>query len=391
MGWSAHPTYKGAEAALITTDTIRGVFTASPLTAGARAPKVIVEEDVDPWRGHARGSTSCSWALTPASDAPVRGPDSMIVASIDTRTGRTVLISVPRNFEWAPLPATSPLRTMWPDGFYGGTHDQPNCPRKAIDPNDPCAINAIWTEVDQYRAAHPEAWPGDPVPGRSETRDVVGEVLGLKIDHLVVIDLKGFTELVDAMGGLTVNVKLGGFDGKTPCPTVPSTRTAPTPTTSTSSAPSGSTATRRCWYARTRAADSDDHRQQRQRCVVQAVVDQVDPAMMLTKYASIAKILQENVYTDIPGQNLPAFAELVDRVQKASISSLSFSAKNGLPFGSNPDYELVRKLVMKAITPPKPKPAAPSTATPADKPTPEPTRTPKPASTTSPAEVDECA
>ena len=41
--------YKGAEAALITTDTIRGVFTANPLKPGQGA-KVIVEEDVDPWR-----------------------------------------------------------------------------------------------------------------------------------------------------------------------------------------------------------------------------------------------------------------------------------------------------------------------------------------------------
>jgi LCP family protein required for cell wall assembly len=381
--------YKGAEAALITTDTIRGVFTANPLKPGQGA-KVIVEEDVDPWRDTPRVNL-----LLMGSDAGIgragTRPDSMIVASIDTRTGRTVLISVPRNFEWAPLPATSPLRTMWPDGFYGGTHDQPNCPRKAIDPNDPCAINAIWTEVDQYRAAHPEAWPGDPVPGRSETRDVVGEVLGLKIDHLVVIDLKGFTELVDAMGGLTVNVKLGGFDGKTPLPYGAKYANGTYAHYFDQLGPQRLNGYEALWYARTRAADSDDHRQQRQRCVVQAVVDQVDPAMMLTKYASIAKILQENVYTDIPGQNLPAFAELVDRVQKASISSLSFSAKNGLPFGSNPDYELVRKLVKKAITPPKPKPAAPSTATPADKPTPEPTRTPKPASTTSPAEVDECA
>ena len=173
-------------------------------------------------------------------------PDSMIVASIDTKTGRTVLISVPRNFEWAPLPEDSPLRELWPEGTYGGTHDAPNCPRKAADPADPCAINAIWTEVDQFREEHPEAYSEDDVPGRTETRDVVGEVLGLKIDHLVVIDLKGFTELVNAMGGVEVNVKLGGFDGKTPLPYGQKRPpTAATPTTSTSSGPRCSTGTRR--------------------------------------------------------------------------------------------------------------------------------------------------
>ena len=70
---------------------------------------------------------------------------------------------------------------------------------------------------------------------------------------------------------------------------------------------------------------------------------------MLTKYANIAQILKENVYTDIPGQNLPAFAELVERVQDAKITSLG-SVKNGFPYSSNPDYELVRSLVQRPST-----------------------------------------
>jgi hypothetical protein len=116
---------------------------------------------------------------------------------------------------------------------------------------------------------------------------------------------------------------------------------------------------------------------------VQAVVNHVDPAFMLTKYANIAQILKENVYTDIPGQNLPAFSELVERVQKAKITSLGFSAKNGFPYSSNPDYELVRSLVKKAIDPPKPtsKPKPTTTKT-RSTPTPTPTET---------ADVDECA
>jgi LCP family protein required for cell wall assembly len=376
-------TYKGAEAALITKDTIGHVFSSQALKPGEGA-KVVNEPDVDPWRDTPRVNV-----LLMGSDAGTgrmgTRPDSMIVASIDTRTGNTVLISVPRNFEWAPLKETSPLRELWPEGSYGGTHDVPNCPRKAADPADPCAINAIWAEVDQFRESHPEAYPDDEAPGRTETRDVVGEVLGLTIDHLVVIDLQGFTELVNAMGGVEVNVQLSGYGGKLPIGGTmvngelvgvkdwfePGKRRL-----------SGYHA---LWYARTRAADTDEHRQKRQRCVVQAVVDQVDPAFMLTKYASIAKILQENVFTDIPGQNLPAFAELVERVQKGKISSLGFTAKNGFPYSSNPDYELMRQLVKRAIKPkpkPKPKPTPTATASPAS--------TPKP-TTTAPEEQNECA
>src|SRR5215204_6718659 len=77
--------------------------------------------------------------------------DSMIVASIDTKSGRTALISLPRNLQKVPLPEGSPLRAMWPSGIYG----EPRCPRAEKDPNDPCQLNALWTETDEYSQAHP--------------------------------------------------------------------------------------------------------------------------------------------------------------------------------------------------------------------------------------------
>ena len=88
----------------------------------------------------------------------------MVVASADTKSGRTVLISLPRNFERVPLPESSKLRDLWPSGIYG----VPTCPRQRINASDRCMLNAIWTEVDDYRATNPDAYPGVAVPGRSE-------------------------------------------------------------------------------------------------------------------------------------------------------------------------------------------------------------------------------
>ena len=73
---------------------------------------------------------------------------------------------------------------------------------------------------------------------------------------------------------------------------------------------------------------------------------------MLTKYASIAKILKKTSTPTFRGSTC-CLRELVERVQNAKITSLGFSAKNGFPYSSNPDYELVRSLVQKAIDPPK--------------------------------------
>ena len=137
----------------------------------------------------------------------------MVVASVDTKSGRTVLISLPRNFERVPLQSranSGPLAQR----IYG----VPTCPRQRINASDRCMLNAIWTEVDDYRATNPDAYPGVAVPGRSETRDVIAEIVGLKINHMVVIDLKGFQQLIDAMGGVDVNIKLAGPNGDQPLP-----------------------------------------------------------------------------------------------------------------------------------------------------------------------------
>jgi hypothetical protein len=100
---------------------------------------------------------------------------------------------------------------------------------------------------------------------------------------------------------------------------------------------------------------------------------------MVRKYPEVASILKENIYTDIPVQNLTAFVELVERVQKSKISSVALTAKQGI-YSSNPDYDLVRKLVEKGIAPPKATPKPTSSTS-------EPTKTPTGSATDS---YEEC-
>ena len=123
----------------------------------------------------------------------------------------------------------------------------------------------------------------------------------------------------------------------------------------------------------------------RQRCVVQAIVQQVNPAQMLGEYPKIAKILKERIYTDIEAQDLPAFVDLVERVQKAKITSVALTASQGV-YSSDPDYDLIRTMVKKAIAPPKAT-STPSTTPSTPKPTSTKTKTPStPSPTTTPYE-----
>jgi LCP family protein required for cell wall assembly len=378
VAFVAASSYKVAEYATVTKDTINGLFVTSPSgTTPTDAPKIV--EGKDPWAETPRVNI-----LLLGSDAGVgregTRTDSMIVASVDTKTGRTVLISLPRNLMRVPIPKDNPLHNKYPNG-YG----VPYCDRGANE----CMLNAIWTEADEYKAAHPDAWPGEASPGRTSVRDVIGETLGLKIDHTVVVDLRGFAQLVDAMGGIDINVKLSAYGTKLPIGGHSDGRGGVIGESGYFEPGyqhlSGYHA---LWYARTRAADDDYSRMQRQRCVVRAVLDQVNPASMLAKYVDIARIARNNIFTDVPGENLAAYVELVERIQDAQITSVAISPKTGIN-SSHPDFNLIRSLVQKAIKPPAATPTPTSTST--KTPTSTSTKTPRATTTTTQQGTDECA
>ena len=79
-------------------------------------------------------------------------------------------------------------------------------------PGNECLINAVWSVAEDNKAL----FKNDPNPGLTTIRDVIGEVTGLHVDYSTVIDLAGFQSLVDAMGGVTVNVTRAAADRGVP-------------------------------------------------------------------------------------------------------------------------------------------------------------------------------
>lgn len=255
-------------------------------------------------------------------------PDSIMVASVDTASGDTVLIGLPRNLQRVPFPVTSPMHQVFPDGFSCGSE---------------CLLNAVWTAAED----RPDLFPGDQSPGLTATRDVVSEVTGLSIDDTVLVNLQGFEQLVDAMGGVTINalerVPTGGrvVGGQVVDITgwiEPGVQHM-----------DGYTA---LWYARSRATTDDFSRMRRQRCVVGAIIDQVDPLRMLARYPQLAAAVADNVSVDIPADDLGAWAELVLRIKDGRLQSLPIT--NEVVNVADPDFELIRELVDEAITAPPP-------------------------------------
>ena len=109
----AAPVAIGARYAMVQADLVSTIFEHNQ---SATAPRDVSEED--PWGGRPHVNV----LLLGGDGAPGRygvRTDSVILLSMDTRTGRTVMFSLPRNMMNAQFPAGSPLHDIYPDGFAG--------------------------------------------------------------------------------------------------------------------------------------------------------------------------------------------------------------------------------------------------------------------------------
>jgi LCP family protein required for cell wall assembly len=272
----------------------------------------------DPWDGQRRVNILLLGGDSAYNRVGVR-TDSMTVASIDTRTGNTVLLGLPRNLEHFPMPA-GPARQRFPDGFTGD------------GPQNPGLLN----EVFEYAENHPEVVPGVTKNHRGPellTKTISG-ILRQPIDYYVLVDMFGFADIIDAMGGVKIKIDQPipyGRDGGVLQPGYRTLR--------------GKDA---LWYGRSRT-DSDDYaRMARQKCLLRAVAQQANPTKVLLQFDKLVSAAKRTLSTDIPTALLPALIQLSGKVKKgAMIESLSFVPP--LVHTGNPDFAQIQSLAAKAL------------------------------------------
>lgn len=321
------PTAYAARLAYVSRDLVQHLF------AGNYGP-VLAE---DPWSGAQR----VNFLLIGADSAPNRPgvrTDSMTVASVDTATGATTLLGLPRNLEEVPLPP-GPARDRFPYGFTGdGTISSPG----------------LLNEVFQYAENHPEVVPGVPDGQRGPAllKETVSGVLGIPVRYYAMVDMAGFAAMIDAVGGVRITVTEPIVYGKYREGLLPAgTRVL-----------SGEEA---LWYGRSRT-DSDDYvRMGRQKCLINAVARQADPVTLLNSFEQLASATKRAISTDVPADLLPALVELAEKVRGSRIKSLNFVPP--LINTAAPDWRFIRRKTAEALSPAqrKPPPAAASAATPA--------------------------
>jgi LCP family protein required for cell wall assembly len=285
----------------------------------------------DPWQNTPRVNVLLIGSDAGASRTGVRA-DTIIVASVDTKTGETVLFSLPRNLEHVPFAPGSRQAEDYPDGFYSPDHS--------------AMLNALW----QFGVEHADQYyKGEKNPGLTATREGVEQALGLTIDEYAMVDLRGFMQFVDAIGGVTINVKrripVGGKrDART------GREVGVTSYIEKGRRELGGYEA--LWFARSRSDSDDFERMSRQRCVIGAITAQANPQTIALSLPGIMRAAKDNIRTSIPLKHIDAWATLALRVQKAHVRSLPFT--NTVIAPGDPDFEKMRELVRAAVTEPPP-------------------------------------
>ncbi|MEO5779365.1 LCP family protein [Arthrobacter oryzae] len=277
------------------------------------------------------------------ADRTGRRPDSLSVISVDAKTGQTAIISVPRNLQNAQFSEDSPMRAVYPDGYDCG--------------ND-CLINAINTEVTND---HQELYPGVADPGAQATVEAVSGTLGITVQAYVLVDMDGFSKLIDAMGG--IKIKAGGW--------VPiSSGEMLDEANGIHGMPLGWIAAgdqhlngfHALWYARSREFVDDYARIQRQQCVQQAMLKQMDPATLLTRFEDIAQAGTQVVESNISASQLGSFVDLALKAKGQGVDRLTIGPPDfDASFSTVPDFDVIHTRV-RALLDGSPAAQAPAVA-----------------------------
>jgi len=226
--------------------------------------------------------------------------DSITVVSINPQPPYDVaMFSVPRFLSNYPLP----------EGMGDGRRN-----------NDWDWLGHLFRRAEDGGPAERALYPGPDSPGINAMKGALGELFGIPIHYYAMVTVGGFVGLVDALGGIEIDVprtiidrnydfanrhadadrgevrieqgrqKLDGFHALA--------------------------------YARIRSQSGEFARMHRQRCVLGALVEQANPVNLLRGFGDLVETLKQYVRTDIPQDRLVDFVELLPNLSTDNFSTL---------------------------------------------------------------------
>jgi polyisoprenyl-teichoic acid--peptidoglycan teichoic acid transferase len=209
--------------------------------------------------------------------------DTMMVASLDPVGDTVSLVSIPRDLVNVPL--------------GGGSVFGPK-------------LNSLMSYADR----HPKQFPQG---GLRTLQDALGALLGIHIDYYARLDFSGFVKLVDAVGGIDVDVDHAFADPHYDGFAIGTRGFAVT------AGPHHFDGATALAYARVRKAigESDFTRQARQQQVLVALRDRLlDGGTLFWRVPGLLGSLGDFVTTDVPIRLVPRLAEIADSIGRSDVA-----------------------------------------------------------------------
>jgi LCP family protein required for cell wall assembly len=259
-------------------------------------------------------------------------PDSISLVSVNAKTGQSVIIGLPRELANVPFKEDSPMHDLHPQGY--GVTNGCNTGR--------CWLNSVYAEGEYFHDdLYPDAKEHGSEPGIEATKDAVSGATGLETQFYVLVNMDSFESLIDALGGVDINVKerlpIGGdaqgngVEGYVE----PGKRHL-----------DGWEA---LWYARSRygSARGDYDRMDRQRELQAAILHQMKPTNVLLRFQDIAKSSKQIAETDIPDSMLGRFVDLAAKAKGYDPVNVQLNPPDIVT--EQPDYDRVREMVREGV------------------------------------------
>ncbi|MHB1006572.1 MAG: LCP family protein [Chloroflexota bacterium] len=222
----------------------------------------------------------------PRDNGEASRSDTMIVASLDPRTQTAAMLSIPRDL-WVSIP------TMDRSVMYH-------------------KVNTAHFWGDFWKYPDGKSTGGGPLLAMR----TVEYNLGIRIHYYARIDFKGFQKAIDLLGGIDINVPKEIVD--TEYPAEDDVNVITVVFKPGLQRMDGKTALR---YARTRHADSDFGRMERQRQVLIAVRDRALRLDILPKLPELIGTMRDAFDTDIPLDQMLSLANLGRNLKSDGIVS----------------------------------------------------------------------
>ena len=223
--------------------------------------------------------------------------DTIILLSVEPESGDAAMFSIPRNLTEVPLPEGM--------GVWGC-----DC--------FPDIITHLWANGEWY----PDAFPGPQAPSVNALKAAVGLLFDLDIHYYAKVDLAGFVAMIDAIGGVTIDVPKRIVDASYPH------ENGGTVSIAIEEGTQHLDGHLALAYGRIRRGSGDFARMHRQRCLIGAVIDQTDLADVAAGGLELVAAAIEHIETDIPLEALADFVLLASRIDLDRLATLRITSYN---------------------------------------------------------------